>query len=185
MAISSSSRADNSQTKTFRLFLFATLVLASIGAFLSPASAQDPNSIGDLGACTLKNHIYTCDAASFQKTLTSATTVSFETHNSDGIARNTLKDLVENKLHKTVVPYGSPADLVFLLMPIDQGGQVEEMSSLRDVGTLRVYSTTPEGRAAHLLWAETYSADPTGHDLPWPIIAHGVVTKFDKRFQIK
>src|SRR6185437_1300514 len=185
MASSLSCRADNSQTKISELFLVITLVVASIGAFPSPASAQDPNSIGDLGACTLKNHIYTCDEASFQKTLTSATTVSFETHNSDGIARNTLKDLVENKLHKTVVPYGSPADLVFLLMPIDQGGQVEEMSSLRDVGTLRVYSTTPEGRAAHLLWAETYSADPTGHDLPWPIIAHGVVTKFDKRFQIK
>ena len=185
MPNSSSFRADSSQTKMFRLFLFVTLVLAPIGACPSPAGAQDPNSIGDLGACTLKNHIYTCDAASFQKTLAAATTISLETHNSDGIARNALNDLVENKLHKNVVPYGSPADLVFLLMPIDQGGQVLEMSSLRDLGTLRVYSTTPEGRAAHLLWAETYSADPTGHDLPWPIIAHGVVTKFEKRFQIK
>jgi len=178
-------RAGNSRTGLAGVFLVVALAVASITADPSPARAQDPNSIGDLGACTLKNHVYTCDAASFQKALSAATTVSFETHNSDGIARNTLKDLVENKLHKTVVPYGSPADLVFLLMPIDQAGQVEEISSLRDLGTLRVYSTTPEGRAAHLLWAETYSADPTGHDLPWPIIAHGVVSKFEKRFQIR
>lgn len=161
------------------------LALAMIAVAYPAAHAQDPNNIGDLGACALRNHVYTCDAASFRKALAAANTVSLETHNADGIARNELKNLVENKLHKTLVPDGSPADLVFLLMPIDQTGQVEEISALRDLGTLRIYSTTPEGRPAHLLWAETYSSDPTAQDVPWPLVARGLVTKFDKRFQIK
>lgn len=161
-------------------FLFLALGAAAPGA-----SAQNGIGEGDLGACTLKNHVYTCDAASFEKALTSATTVSFETHNSDGIARNLLNDLVENKLHKTVVPDGAPADLVFLLEPIDQGGQVENTNTVQDLGTLRIYSTTPEGRPAHLLWAETYSTGPSANDIPWPLVARGVIAKFEKRFQIK
>ena len=157
-----------------------TLLLCAL-----PAHAQNGIGEGDLGGCTLKNHIYTCNAADLQKALSGATTVSFVTHNADGTARKELKQLAEEKLHKTVVPDGSPADLVFLLEPIDQGGQVMEASEMRDLGTLRVYTAAADGHAAHLLWAETYSSDPTGHDLPWPIVAHGVVTRFEKRFEIK
>ena len=108
--------------------------------------------------------------------------MSLDTHNSDGIARGALKDLVTKKLGKSVAEPGSPADLVFLLMPIDDAGQVENNSSLQDIGTLRIYSATAEGRPAHLLWAETYSGE---HDVPWPIVVHGVIAKFEKRFQIK
>jgi len=155
----------------------------AVAALTTTASAQ---SEGDLGACTLRNHVYTCDGAAAHKALDSATTVSLETHNADGIARATLKDLVTKKLGKTLVADGAPADLVFLLEPIDNNaGQVQSVSGLQDLGTLRIYSTTPDGRPAHLLWAETYSSDPSAHDLPWPMVARGVVAQFEKRFQIK
>src|SRR6185437_14918161 len=134
--------------------------------FQSAALAQNGIGEGDAGACTLKNHIYTCDGAALQKALTGATTIGLETHNADGVARNALTDLVANKLHKTVAPNGAPADLVILLEPIDQSGQVEAGTSLQDLATHRVYSATPDGRPAHLLWAETYSGDPSNHDLP-------------------
>jgi hypothetical protein len=161
----------------------AILGIAVVGLWAMQASAQ---SEGDLGACTLRNHVYTCDGAAAHRALDSATTVSLETHNADGIARATLKDLVTKKLGKTLVADGAPADLVFLLEPIDNdAGQVQSMSGLQDLGTLRIYSTTPDGRPAHLLWAEVYSSDPSAHDLPWPMVARGVVAQFEKRFQIK
>ena len=169
-----------------RRWLFSAGLVAGLAVAANcPAYAQGGIGEGDLGACTLTNHVYSCNAAEFQKELAGASTVSLETHNPDGIARKELKQLAEDKLHKTVVPDGSPADMVFLLEPIDVGGQVFETTSLRDLGTLRVYSTSGDGRPGHLLWAETYSSDPTNHDLPWAIVAHGLVTKFEKRFQIK
>lgn len=156
-----------------------------VGLASIEAVAQNGIGEGDMGVCTLKDHVYTCDEASAHKALNAATRISLETHNADGIAHKELKQMVEDKLHKIVVPDGSPADLVILLEPIDQGGQVFEQTALRDLGTLRVYSTTADGRAAHLLWAETYSSDPTAHDMPWALVAHGLVVKFEKRFQIK
>ncbi len=182
----SSIRAAAIGLATWRYVLLrgGAAVLLAVAAAGS-ARAQNGIGEGDLGGCTLNNHVYSCNAADFQKALAAANTVSLETHNADGSARRELKQLAEDKLHKTVVPDGSPADLVFLLEPIDLGGEVFETTSLRDLGTLRVYSTSADGRPAHLLWAETYSSDPTAHDLPWPIVAHGVVTKFEKRFQIK
>lgn len=159
-----------------------TAVVALLGLCPGSLYGQGANNEGDLGACTLKNHIYTCSSAAFQKALASATTVSLDTHNADGMARSALKDLVTKKLGKSVAAPDSPADLVFLLMPIDDSGQVENNSSVQDLGTLRIYSATAEGRPAHLLWAETYSGE---HDVPWPIVARGVIAKFEKRFQIK
>jgi hypothetical protein len=162
--------------------LVLALALFAAGAVVPNAFSQSGAEEGDLGACTLHNHVYTCDAATFQKELSAATTVGLKTHNADGIAVNVLKDLVDKKLHKTIVPDGSPADLVFLLEPIDEGGQVETSSSLADLGTLRVYSATADGRPEHLLWAEVYSGD---RDMSWPIVARRVVANFEKRFGIK
>ena len=164
---------------------FVALFALSVASITHSAAAQNGIGEGDMGGCTLKNYVYTCNAADLQKALSGANSVSFEIHNADGSARKELKQLVEDKLHKTVAADGAPADLVFLLEPIDQGGQVMEASQMRDLGTLRIYSTTADGRPAHLLWAETYQSDPTGHDMPWPIVAHGLVTRFEKRFQIK
>lgn len=167
--------------KTAKVLLRFALAL-SAGASSFAAFAQGGIGEGDAGACTLNKHVYTCDGAAFQKALAGATTVSLETHNADGIARNALKNLVANKLHKTIAPDRTPADLVFLLEPIDETGQFETDSSLADLGTLRIYSATPEGRPEHLLWAETYTGE---RDMPWPVVARSVVAKFEKRFQIR
>ena len=163
----------------YRVFLLALVLFAGVTA---PHAFAQSATEGDLGTCTLHNHIYTCDGAAFQKALSAATSVGLVTHNADGVARSALKDLVDKKLHKTIAPDGSPADLVFLLEPIDEGGQVETSSSLADLGTLRVYSATADGRPEHLLWAEVYTGD---RDLTWPIVARSVVAKFEKRFGIK
>jgi len=165
--------------------IFVALLALSVSLATRSAAAQNGIGEGDMGGCTLKNYVYTCNAADLQKALSGANSIAFEIHNADGSARKELKQLVEDKLHKTVAADGAPADLVFLLEPIDQGGQVMNSAQMRDLGTLRIYSTTVDGRPAHLLWAETYQSDPNGQDLPWPIVAHGLVTRFEKRFQIK
>ena len=53
----------------------AAVVVAAVCLSQRSLYAQGANSEGDLGACTLKNHIYTCDGAVFHKALESATTV--------------------------------------------------------------------------------------------------------------
>ena len=152
-----------------------------IGTWAALACAQNESGGVDAGSCTLKDHIYTCDPARFHQALLSAQTIAIQVHNADGVARTQLTDLVTKKLNKTVPPPNTQADLVFLMIPIAPTGVVEGGIS-PDLGTLRVYSSTPEGRPEHLLWAETYSGTP---DLPWPAVARGLVRQFEARFQIK
>jgi hypothetical protein len=163
-----------------------TVLLVVIVAFalsLSQTSARAQSDVGggDLGACTLKDHVYTCDGAAFQKALTAAMAVKIETHNADGIARSQLSDLVTRKLGKTVAPKGTPADLDFLLLPIDVQSVNNSLGSV-DLGTLRIYTVTPDGARGHLLWAETYSGQ---QDMPWPAVVHGVILQFQSRFHIR
>jgi hypothetical protein len=141
------------------------------------ASAQE-----DLGSCTLRDHVYTCDGTVFQKALATARTVSVQAHNADGVARSQLKNLVSRKLGKTVAPDGSPADLVFLLIPVSDAGEVNYSSGRADLGTLRIYAASSTGSPARLLWAETFSGQP---DLPWPTVVHGLILQFESRFHIK
>jgi hypothetical protein len=143
--------------------------------------AQNESLGQDAGGCTLKEHIYTCDGAKFHEALLSAQTVAIQVHNSDGVARGQLTDLVTKKLNKTVAPPGTQADLVFLMIPIDPSG-VMDGSVAASLGTLRVYSSTPEGKPGHLLWAETYTGMP---DLPWPAVVRGLIRQFQTHFQIK
>jgi hypothetical protein len=143
------------------------------------AQGEVPGS--DDGSCVLKNHIYTCDAAAFQKALASATTVVIETHNADGVARSQLSTLVTKKLGKTVSPAGSPADLDFLMVPTPLEGVVGSITDA-DLGTLRIYTSGPNGGRGHLLWAENFNGT---QDLPWPAVVHGLIQQFQSRFHIK
>jgi hypothetical protein len=144
----------------------------------APAIAQGDAGAG--GGCTLKDHVYTCDGAAFQRALANAKTARIETHNVDGVARSQLTTLITKKLGKTVAAEGGPADLVFLMIPMAQEGVVN--MSVGDLGTLRIYSTTPDGAKAQLLWAETYSGDL---DLPWPAVVSRLIGQFQARFHIK
>jgi hypothetical protein len=161
--------------------LLVVVAAIAIGTWAVPACAQNESGGVDAGSCTLKDHVYTCDPAKFHQELLSAQTVGIDVHNADGVARVQLTDLLTKKLNKTVAQPGTQADLVFLMIPIEPTGVVEGGIS-PDLGTLRVYSSTPGGRPEHLLWAETYSGTP---DLPWPVVVRGLIRQFEAHFQIK
>lgn len=159
------------------------IILSAFALGLSPIPARAQSDVGggDAGACTLKNHVYTCDGAAFQKALSAATSVKIETHNADGVARLQLSDLVTKKLGKLISPQGTPAELDFLLIPIGEQG-VNNIPGNVDLGTLRIYTETANGGRGHLLWAETYSGQ---QDMPWPAVVHSVILQFQSRFHIK
>jgi hypothetical protein len=157
------------------------LAVAVVGLLPLAAHAQDESGGTDAGTCTLKEHVYTCDAAKFYKALLSAQTVAVQAHNADGVARVRLTDLVTKKLNKSIAQPGTQADLIFLLIPIEPSGIVNGGEN-SDLGTLRIYSSTPEGRPEHLLWAETYTGLP---DLPWPAVVSRLITQFQSHFHIR
>jgi hypothetical protein len=143
-----------------------------------PAGAQTDAAAP--APCSLKDRVYTCDGAAFQKALAGARTAAIETHNVDGVARAQLTTLIVKKLGKTMAAEGTPADLIFLMVPTAQDGVVNMSSG--DLGTLRIYSATPAGARAQLLWAENYSGEL---DMPWPAVVHGLIGQFQARFHIK
>ena len=124
------------------------LAVFALGLSQIPSRAQS-QAPEDLGGCTLKDHVYHCDGAVFQKALNDASKIQIETHNADGVARDRLTDFVTSKLGKTVVPPGSPADLSFLMLPVDDpGNHVSGDVGGTNLGTLRIYTVTPSGSAA-------------------------------------
>jgi hypothetical protein len=164
--------------------LVVRVLLAGVvwaGLMWTPSRGQS-QATEDLGGCTLKDHVYHCDGAVFQKALAAATTVRIETHNADGVARSQLGDLVSKKLGKTIVAPSAPADLSFLMMPVDDQGVINDSPGGANLGTLRIYTVTPDGSRGHLLWAETFSGDTY---MPWPAVVHGLILQFQERFKIK
>jgi hypothetical protein len=164
-----------------RLRLHTTVLLLAGCVWSMRAMAQNESGGTDAGSCTLHDHVYTCSGAAFQPVLANAKTVGIDVHNSDGIARGQLTALLTAKLRKTIAADGTPADLIFLLIPIDPSG-VTYSTGDEPLGTLRVYSVTPDGGRGHLLWAESYSGAP---DLPWPVVAHGLILQFQSHFHIR
>ena len=164
------------------LIAVATLLLG-----LSPAPTRGQSqATEDLGSCTLKDHVYHCDGAVLQKALSAAGSVAIETHNADGVARDRLTTFLTSKLGKTVVAPGTPADLSFLMLPVDdQGigtGFHTDSTGAPNLGTLRIYTVTPGGSRGHLLWAETFSGNA---NMPWPAVVRGLILQFQSRFHIK
>jgi len=155
--------------------------LVGVGLMWTPSRGQSQTT-EDLGGCTLKDHVYHCDGAVFQKALAAATAVKIETHNADGIARSQLGDFVSKKLGKTIAAPGASADLDFLMIPVDDQGVMYSEGSDANLGTLRIYTATPDGARGHLLWAETFSGRP---NMPWPAVVHGLILQFQARFKIK
>jgi hypothetical protein len=159
----------------------AVLLGGVVWAGWMSAQAQS-QTIEDLGGCTLKDHVYHCDGAVFQKALAAATTVRIEAHNADGVARSQLGDFVSRKLGKTVAGPGAPADLDFLMIPVDDQGVINDSPGGTPLGTLRIYTVTSDGLRGHLLWAETFNGDTY---MPWPAVVHGLILQFQSRFKIK
>jgi hypothetical protein len=162
----------------------SVIAVATLLLGLSPALTQGQSqATEDLGGCTLKDHVYHCDGAVFQKALNDSSKVQIETHNADGVARDRLTAFVTGKLGKTVVPAGSPADLSFLMLPVDdQGIMFSGDVGGVNLGTLRMYTVAPTGSRGHLLWAETFNGP---ENMPWPAVVRGLILQFQSRFHIK
>jgi hypothetical protein len=158
---------------------WAMLLLACV-VLPTRAAAQNESGGTDAGSCVLHDHIYTCDGATFQPILAKAQTVAVNVHNADGVARNKLTALLTKKLGKMIAADGSQPDLIFLLIPTESGVVYGHEDA--PLGTLRVYSVTPDGAPGHLLWAEAFAGSP---DLPWPAVVHGLIAQFQSHFKIK
>jgi hypothetical protein len=152
-------------------------VLGSLAYAQGQAVAGQPES----ESCSLKNHVYTCDSAAFKKKLDSAATFRIETQNTDGVAREQLQSLVTRKLGRTLAPQNSVPDLIFLLLPTGVDG-VNISPGEVDLGTLRVYTASPDGTRAHLVWAEDFTGQ---QDLPWPFVVRALISRFQAHFGIK
>src|SRR5579872_7548595 len=101
------------------------ITLLILGAVLGFGRIQNTaRAQSGSGGCVLNDHIYTCDGPSFQKALGAAKTVAIQTHNADGVARNQLTTLLTSKFGKTIALPDAPPDLTFLLIPIDQAGNI-------------------------------------------------------------
>lgn len=179
-------RANLRQVNRVSLPRVRSLLVAVGFACLLPAlpifAQQNESGGADAGTCTLKNHVYTCDGATFQTLLTNAKTVAVQAHNADGYARSQLSSLLTKKLGKTIAPDGTQADLIFLMIPTENAGSVDSSLGNVTLGTLRVYSSGPDGSRQHLLWAEDYSGT---QDMPWPAVVNGLINQFRSHFHIK
>jgi glutaredoxin len=160
--------------------------LALLPAMLLPLTgekvlAQASSETTVSAACKLKGDEYTCDTAVFQKALADAKNVSIETHSVDKLAQAQLRDLLVKKLGKTIVPDASPADMVFLLIPVAAAG-VQMSPGEKPLGMLQAYAGREDGARGPLLWAEIYTGQ---EDLPWPAVVHNLLARFQSRFHIK
>jgi hypothetical protein len=178
--------ARNSRRRLLAHPSLIAIAILLLGLSPAPVRGQSQTSTEDLGGCTLKDHVYHCDGAVLQKALSAAGSVAIETHNLDGVARDRLTTFVTSKLGKTVVAPGAPADLSFLMLPVDdQGigtGFHTDSTGAPNLGTLRIYTVTPAGSRGHLLWAETFSGNA---NMPWPAVVRGLILQFQSRFHVK
>jgi hypothetical protein len=150
---------------------FRFLLLLLLPASPIAAGGQTPG-------CTLARGVYTCDRASFQRTLKEAKTVAIEVGPRDRMARTQVKELVE-ALGKTAEPAESAADLTFVLAPADPDGVVIGPAD-QELGSLRIYAPGVEGQHGALLWGETFKGQP---DMPWPSVVHMLIVQFQGRFE--
>lgn len=180
-----SNSGRNSRRTKFSYVPLIALATLLLGLSPAPASGQNQTT-EDLGGCTLRDHVYHCDGAVFEKALNAASRAQIDTHNLDGVARNQLTAFITSKLGKTVVPRGAPADLRFLMLPVDdhdlESGFHTDSAGNANLGTLRIYTVTPSGSGGHLLWAETFSGNL---NMPWPFVVRGLIQQFQARFHIK
>src|ERR1035441_10929507 len=67
------------------------LAILLLGLSPAPTRGQSQTSTENLGSCTLKDYVYHCDGAVFQKALSAASSVTIATHNADGVDRKSTR----------------------------------------------------------------------------------------------
>src|SRR5579875_2768534 len=132
----------------------------------------------DAPGCSLEKQVYTCDWQAFVHRLHRAHTVEIETQSLDKFTARQLRQLA-GELGKTVAPEDQPADLTFLLIPLQSTG-LHIGPGGEPLATLRIYTPQPGNARGTLVWAETYTGQP---DRPWPATVHALIEQFQDRLQ--
>jgi len=105
-------------------------------------------------ACKLASNLYTCNTASFQQTLGQAKTAAIQTGPVDPAAQNQLKKLIA-ALGLTAPASGEPADLTFLMVPVDPQGVAYNTGDTQ-IAALHVFARTTGPGRGDLVWAENF-----------------------------
>ena len=166
--------------KRTRLLSLAGLLLITAFAarpLHAAAFAQAAPAAPQPGGCTLTNNVYTCSRIVFQRSLTSAKSVSIEIRSADLNGRAQLEALAAD-LGKSVTGPGQTSDLIFALVPADMDG-VRMGPAHSPLATLSVYASGAEGTHGRLIWSETYTG---AADMRWPAIVHALITQFRAEF---
>ncbi len=165
------------QACTFRCVLGVACVLLSTLAMPGQTSTET-TSIAS--ACKLESNQYTCNLASFQQTLKQAKTAAMQTGPVDPAAQNQLKTLIAT-LGLAAPAAGEPADLTFLLVPVDPQG-VEYSTGDTQIAALHVFAHGSGPGRGDLVWAEHFIGP---EDIPWPIVVNRLIMQFRARFHIR
>jgi hypothetical protein len=131
-------------------------------------------------ACKVANNLYTCNTASFQQALAQAKTAAIETGPVDPAAQEQLKKLFES-LGKIPPAPGEPADLTFLLVPVDPQGVAFNTGDTQ-IAALHIFARRSGTGRGDLIWAENFTGS---QDLPWPIVVTRLISQFKAHFHIK
>lgn len=163
--------------KRTRLLSLAGLLLIAVGPLQAGVLPQAAPAAPQPAGCTLTNHGYTCSRIVFQRSLTSAKTVSIEIRSTDLNGRAQLEALAAD-LGKSVTGPGQASDLIFALVPADMDG-VKIGPAHSPLATLSVYASGAEGTHGRLIWSETYTG---AADMRWPAIVHALIEQFRAEF---
>ncbi len=154
----------------------ALLTFSSLAAFAQIST--ETTTIAS--SCKVANNLYTCNMASFQQALAQAKTAAIETGPVDPAAQTQLKKLFV-ALGLTAPAEGQPADVTFLLVPVDPKG-VDFNTGDTQLAALHIFARRSGPGRGDLIWAENFTGP---EDIPWPIVVNRLVLQFRSRFHIK
>ncbi len=144
-----------------------TLGLLLLAAAPLSAAPQSTNpDLSRMAGCTLQGRTYTCSKADLQRALSLAKTITSISQPANHASDAALAELVR-KLGKTPATGDTPADLIFILEPLQEAG-VQVGPGTVDLARLRVLLVAPDGTPGKLLWVQTYNGDAS---MAWSAIA--------------
>ncbi len=154
------------------------IAVALLGTALcaAPVRAQGSSTAPAEGGCTRQKDTYTCDWEAFRRVLPHMRSVTVETQPMDLFTAGELRRLAD-RLGKNVAARGQPADLTFLLAPVEPSG-IDFGPADRPLATLQIYRGNDMTGGRKLLWVETFSGQP---DRPWPTTVHALIQQFETR----
>jgi hypothetical protein len=165
---------------SLRALRTSVVAVSTLLSAATPFAQTSTETTSFASACKLANNLYTCNTASFQQALAQAKTAAIETGPVDPAAQAQLKKLFES-LGKTEPVAGEPADLTFLLVPVDPQGVAFNTGDTQ-IAALHIFSRRSGTGRGDLIWAENFTGS---QDLPWPIVVTRLISQFKAHFHIK